>query len=222
MTVTREGNIDALREILCAGMDPNLVYKGQTLLMHACEVGHADMVTLLIENGAHVDKQDRYGRTALFMAARFGHLDCCKVLCAAGANDSLRAELLGGEDALLAARARGHLHITRFFLYEQNTVRGGAPTKTSPASHTKAVDATRNYHTIAPQAQINYGTRSIAAGGATGATTSGTYTEGVDAPPRRVAEDRAVPNPLPPPLAASAQPVRDETRRLAPQPRYTI
>ena len=224
MTVTRDGNVEALREILCAGLDPNLMYKGQTLLMHACEVGNNDIVSLLIQNGAHVDTQDRYGRTALFMAARFGHLECCKVLCAAGARDNIRAELLGGEDALIAARSKGHLHITRFLQYEQNTLRGGPPTKGGPTSSSpmKAVDANKNYHTIHPEAKIEYGTRSITTGGATGATSAGTYTEHIDAPPPTKIADRDVPNPLPPPLAAAAQPLRDEARRLAPQPRYTI
>lgn len=224
MTLTRRGDYDTMVEVLCAGLDPNKSYKGQTLLMHAAELGHDRLLSLLIENGAHVDTQDRYGRTALFMAARFGHLESCKVLCAAGARDDFRAELLGGEDALQAARARGHLHISKFLQYEQHTVRGSPAPKVAPAavSPVKGVDVNKNYHKINPEAEIEYGTRSIAAGGATGATYAGRYTEKVDAPPQPKTYEPYVPTPLPPPVTAAAQPIRDETRRLAPPPKYTI
>ena len=38
---------------------------GKTPLHHAASDGHAEMVELLLERGAHINARDNYGRTAL-------------------------------------------------------------------------------------------------------------------------------------------------------------
>lgn len=193
----KEGDAHMVHTILCAGLDPNLIYSGQTALMVAAEHGQDKICETLIANGANVDKVDRYGRSALHFAARFGHIECCKVLIGANARDDLRATLLGNETALEFARAKSQLEIVKLLMYGQKEIRGTGVKNTDEFAKKKV------------EAEVAFGTRSIASGGASGATFAGSYTA-LDAPP----------TPLPPPFAAQPMPVKDETRRLAAQPTY--
>lgn len=194
----KAGDAPMVHTLLCAGLDPNRLYSGQTALMQACELGLVDVAELLITNGAHTDTTDRYGRTALHCAARFGHIDCVRLLIAANARDDLRADLLGGETALDVARGKAHLDVVKLLMYGQKDLRpSAAGAGADPYAKKKA------------EAAVAFGDRSIASGGASGATFAGRYTA-ADAPPL----------PLPPPFAVQPTPVVDETRRLAPQPKY--
>eukprot|EP00744_Colponema_vietnamica_P015814 GILI01022171.1.p1 GENE.GILI01022171.1~~GILI01022171.1.p1 ORF type:complete len:208 (+),score=48.71 GILI01022171.1:69-692(+) len=192
-----QGDAPMVHTILCAGLDPNLLYSGQTALMVACEHGQDKICETLIANGANVDKVDRYGRTALHFAARFGHIDCCKVLIGANARDDLRATLLGNETALDFARAKAQLEIVKLLVYGQKEIRPSGVKNTDEFAKKKV------------EAEVQFGTRSIASGGATGATYAGSYTS-ID----------AAPTPLPPPFAVQPMPLKDETKRLAAQPSY--
>ncbi len=49
----------------------------------------ADVLTLLIDHGAHIDDQDNRGRTALMIAASLGHEKAVDVLLARGADKAL-------------------------------------------------------------------------------------------------------------------------------------
>lgn len=71
--------------------------------------GHADVVSLLLENGALVDKADRYGSTPLLAAAEEGHADVVRVLLQAGADKSLTDE--DGDSAISLAKAGGHIDV---------------------------------------------------------------------------------------------------------------
>jgi len=51
----------------------------------AAEIGDAARLVELLETGAEVDTLDRYGQTALMLAARNGHGDAVRVLLDAGA-----------------------------------------------------------------------------------------------------------------------------------------
>lgn len=51
----------------------------------AAESGDAARLAELLETGAEVDTLDRYGQTALMLAARNGHVDAVRVLLDAGA-----------------------------------------------------------------------------------------------------------------------------------------
>ena len=54
---------------------------GRTALMHACLLGHVDVVRLLIdEDSADMETADKYGHTALMFACRGDHVDVVRLL----------------------------------------------------------------------------------------------------------------------------------------------
>lgn len=55
-------------------------------LSYAAYNGHTKIVEYLIGRGAEIDGKTENGSTALFFAARFGHLDTVKVLLKHGAD----------------------------------------------------------------------------------------------------------------------------------------
>ncbi len=87
-----------MRQLLARGVDPNARYGNDlTALMWAAgyteEAGTGDMdeiITLLIDRGAHIDDADNRGRTALMIAAAVGHAAAAELLLSRGANASLR------------------------------------------------------------------------------------------------------------------------------------
>lgn len=56
------------------------------LLSYAAMYGHTNIMKLLIERGANVDKADRHGRTPLSWAAEHCHFGAVKLLVERGAN----------------------------------------------------------------------------------------------------------------------------------------
>jgi ankyrin repeat protein len=56
-----------------------------TPLTYAAIYGHVEVVRVLLEGGANVDRTDAYGSTALHAAAHIGHLDICRLLLDWGA-----------------------------------------------------------------------------------------------------------------------------------------
>ncbi len=49
-------------------------------LYGAAHEGHADVVSVLIVNGVEVDAENKYGETALFLAAEAGPVECVNLL----------------------------------------------------------------------------------------------------------------------------------------------
>ena len=111
-----EGNVKAVRDALCAGLDPNARYKGQTPLMYACETGNAAVAQLLIDNGAKVEAVDTYHRTALHLACKNVHVDCAAVLMAAGAKNDVECTL-GGETPADIVHLKGPIEMVRTVMY---------------------------------------------------------------------------------------------------------
>jgi ankyrin repeat protein len=77
-----------VRELL--DIDPSLVhyrdYRGNTLLHHiAYDHGQAEMVRLLIQNGADVNAQNNYGQTPLHDASQNGVIQSMQILIDHGA-----------------------------------------------------------------------------------------------------------------------------------------
>ena len=70
------------------GLDINYVQgsSGRTAISLAAESGYAATMTLLVNAGAELNKQDLLGNTALFYAVFNTNMNCVKVLIAANAN----------------------------------------------------------------------------------------------------------------------------------------
>jgi hypothetical protein len=72
-----------------ARFDPDIDARdndGQTALGKAAAMGHADIVELLLANGAQIDRADNNGGTPLIFAAAYGHDELVRELIAQGAD----------------------------------------------------------------------------------------------------------------------------------------
>jgi ankyrin repeat protein len=86
------------RLLLDSGVDVNARYgHNLTALMwaagHSSDAGTRDIVqvmTLLLDRGAHIDEQDDRGRSALMIAAELDHEAAVDLLLAHGADKSLK------------------------------------------------------------------------------------------------------------------------------------
>jgi ankyrin repeat protein len=76
--------------------------------------GHADVVTILIEFGALVDKLNPSGWNALGIAAGHGYLEGCRLLLGVGARHDIKYP--GGVTVLLNAAKFGHVNMVKFLL----------------------------------------------------------------------------------------------------------
>ena len=74
--------------------------------------GNVDVVKLFVAAGMDVDAKDRYGQTALHVAAGRGRLDIVKFLKCAGAN--LEARDAAGYTPLGRAGRRGHTDVVDY------------------------------------------------------------------------------------------------------------
>lgn len=77
-----------------------------TCLMMAARNDNRPVLNLLLQNGAKVNVQDKYGWTALFYASYFGHANCAEVLLERGAHINLVDQ--DGMSCLIWAAGRGH------------------------------------------------------------------------------------------------------------------
>jgi ankyrin repeat protein len=99
-----------------------LVPPKEPLLMAVLE-GNQNKVKELIDSGADVNKVDeRYGCTALHLAAREGRLEIVKVLRKAGAK--IYAENTNKEPLLFAAAYSGSTNVLKFLVDEGATTKG--------------------------------------------------------------------------------------------------
>lgn len=86
------GNLEATRQALADGADPNMQdpQSGSTVLATAALMGHTEIVALLFEHGADVNAKSRDGGTALHAAAFLGRAETVKLLLEKGAHSNLR------------------------------------------------------------------------------------------------------------------------------------
>ena len=80
------GHRAVVEELLNNGAAPNVPPGALSALILAAESGHADVIQLLADRGAHLDHADSQGTTALIGAAKRGKVDAIKRLIALGAN----------------------------------------------------------------------------------------------------------------------------------------
>lgn len=112
--VAKRGDLEAVVRLLESGVNVDTEDNKHhaTALMWAAHEGYPDIVRLLIEHGAEIDKRKATNETALWFAAQKGHLEAVKVLVQHGAD----INIIGWEDgsALDIARKNGHLEIADY------------------------------------------------------------------------------------------------------------
>lgn len=92
------GQLEIVKQLLALNIDINARYANDlTLLMWACgpdeavaEAQALEVVSYLVDAGAHVDDRDARGRTPLMIAAEGGHSEIAKLLLAHGADPALK------------------------------------------------------------------------------------------------------------------------------------
>ncbi|XP_069718794.1 acyl-CoA-binding domain-containing protein 6 [Phaenicophaeus curvirostris] len=88
----RENNIDHVtKAIQSQTVDVNVTdEEGRALLHWACDRGHKELVSVLLQHAADVNSQDGEGQTALHYAAACEFLDIVELLLKSGADPTLR------------------------------------------------------------------------------------------------------------------------------------
>ncbi len=90
------------------------MYNGCTALIVACEVGHIDVVRMLLKNGARVNQAQNNHRTALMQASQNGHIEMVQMLLESGAMVNAVDDV--GMTSLHMACQYGHNEIARLLL----------------------------------------------------------------------------------------------------------
>ena len=116
IAASSEGHTETVRYLVGLGqVDVDQVGRfGMTALHKAVSVKHADVVQVLIDAGADIEKKDSRGRTPLLLACLEGCLDTVKVLVQAGAE--LRVTDTNGDTCLIAASSEGHTETVRYLV----------------------------------------------------------------------------------------------------------
>jgi hypothetical protein len=107
---SRKGNVAAVRTLLDKGVPVDATWRyGQTALFIAASRGHADVVALLLEQGANPNAKDTfYGMTALQGAAQKDSVDTVRLLLDKGAT--------GADELLLSASGSGKTAMLKYLL----------------------------------------------------------------------------------------------------------
>ena len=128
----QRGDLAAIQKLKAEGinLDAPTQY-GATALSYACDKGHAEVASFLIENGADVSHKDRfYGFTPIDWALFNEHVAVVKLLLhngAAGADKALPLGVrLGDEDLVAAAVASGQLEGSQVAAALEQARTGGA------------------------------------------------------------------------------------------------
>jgi len=115
------------RGLLARGLDPDSVDpNGDPMLVIAARAGNAATVDVLLAGRAKVNARNRYGDTAIMVAALNGHLGIVRMLRTKGA-----ALDYPGWTPLIYAATGGHDEIVRFLLAEGANVDAGSPNGTT-------------------------------------------------------------------------------------------
>lgn len=122
---SHKGYIEIVKFLLNHGADVNKQSRrvryspqdGRYPLMSASCRGHADIVRLLLEKGAHIDACDQFGNTSLIQAARNGHIGIVRLLLTRGASTSTQRDGPRPQyNAMEAAAEAGNTAIVRLLI----------------------------------------------------------------------------------------------------------
>ena len=100
----REGDKDKVQQLLSTGMiDVNIKVNNASMtpLIIATHHGHRDIIQLLVDNGADLNKADRGGYTPLKRAAYYGQIITAKFLIDLGAEPGLTKAANKGQYAII-------------------------------------------------------------------------------------------------------------------------
>ncbi|MDQ6700773.1 MAG: ankyrin repeat domain-containing protein, partial [Acidobacteriota bacterium] len=103
IAAVRDGDMEGVRTLIDEGADPNMRagVNAWTPLMHAVHKHQTGSAIALLKGGAAIDATMQDGKTALMMAAGYGHADMVRVLLDRGADAHLKTR--SGETALTFA-----------------------------------------------------------------------------------------------------------------------
>lgn len=90
--MARNGDFDGLTELIANGLDVNnsSCNPDNNLLVQAARNGHLQIVRMLVDKGASIDRRDAFnGYSALWIATAFNHADTVRFLVSAGAPDTI-------------------------------------------------------------------------------------------------------------------------------------
>ena len=111
----REGNIEAIKQHIAAGVDVNAkANDGWTPLHGAARWKHKEIIELLIAAGADVNAKEEGGVTSLLYAAMDGHKEIAELLITAGAD--VNAKVGGGKTPLHGAASNGFKEIAELLI----------------------------------------------------------------------------------------------------------
>ena len=115
----RRGNLDKVKKFIEKGYDVNgtnqrLALYGRTPLMYAAGEGRFDVVELLMDYGAEVNKKHYYEPTALHFASERGHFKVVEALLSKGAE--IDVEDKNRCTPLMLAAERGHIDILLYLI----------------------------------------------------------------------------------------------------------
>ena len=88
-------------------VDLNTVNQLKTPLGVAACNGHKDIVLLLVNNGAELNRTGKLGKSPLYHAANMGHVEIVRVLIGLGAESPLVEALLGGKTSIVQVLLEG-------------------------------------------------------------------------------------------------------------------
>ena len=94
---------------------PTDLYRCYTTLHHACDQGHLEIVKLLLDRGAAIDREAGLGETPLFISCRDGHLEIARLLLDRGST-AMDVKSWNGYTPLGLSYDNRHLEITRLLL----------------------------------------------------------------------------------------------------------
>lgn len=137
LIAARDNRTEQVMDLVRRGMDPNTSDpSGMTLLMFAANNGNQELLDFLLRNRANTMKYNRYGDTALALAALRGHVPIVRRLIEAG------ADLSGpGWAPLQYAAFAGHADVVSLLLAKKPDL-----DKRAPNRQTALMLAARNGH----------------------------------------------------------------------------
>ncbi|CAO2640964.1 Ankyrin repeat and SOCS box protein 3 [Lemmus lemmus] len=110
------GKIDVLKLLLQHGENDNGFYSmfGCNSLHPTSFQGNAEIIKLLLKNGADREGQDDFGITPLFVAAQYGKLESLNILMSSAT--SINCQALDKATPLFIAAQEGHIKCVELFL----------------------------------------------------------------------------------------------------------